>query len=39
MTNFLIKHLIKNADDVKNDQVREAYGTLTSLISILCNAV
>lgn len=39
MTNFLIKRLIKNPDDVKNDQVREAYGTLVSIISILCNAI
>jgi len=37
MTNLLCKLFIKNSDDLKNPEVRRAYGTLASVVGILVN--
>lgn len=37
--NFLIKKFIKNYQDTESQEVREQYGSLVSVISILCNIV
>ena len=39
MTNFLIKHFIPNASDVKSPAVRQRYGVVSSVVGILCNAL
>lgn len=39
MSAFLIKLFIKNRDNVKEPSVREAYGTLGSIVGIVCNLV
>ncbi len=37
MSDLLIKLFIKNADDIKNNAVRDSYGTLGSIVGIVCN--
>lgn len=37
MIKFILKHFVKNYEDVKNPKVREGYGRVASLISIFCN--
>ncbi len=37
MSSLLIKLFIKNSDDVKNNAVRQSYGTLGSIVGIICN--
>ena len=37
MTALLIKLFIKNADDTKSNAVRGSYGTLGSIVGIICN--
>ena len=39
MTNFLIKHFIPNASDVKSPAVRQRYGVVSGGVGILCNAL
>ncbi len=39
MTNILVKTFIKNHDDVKNPIVRQKYGTLSSIVGIVCNII
>lgn len=39
MTNFLIKHSIPNASDVKSPAVRQRYGVVSGVVGILCNAL
>lgn len=39
MTNFLVKHLIKNYEDVDQISVRTAYGVMASIVGILCNVL
>ena len=39
MTNFLIKHFIPNASDVKSPAVRQRYGVGSGVVGILCNAL
>lgn len=39
MTNFLIRKFIKNHDDVRAANVREAYGMLGSIIGIIANII
>lgn len=39
MINFLIKVFIKDYDNVRDSNVREAYGTLGSIVGIIANAV
>jgi len=37
MSSLLIKIFIKNHDDIKNSSVRQSYGTLGSIVGIICN--
>ncbi len=37
MNKFLVKHLIPNYEKTKDSKVRTAYGTLGSIVGILCN--
>ena len=37
MTKFLIQKFIKNPDDINNLKVRRNYGTLSSVVGIICN--
>ena len=37
MSSLLIKLFIKNSDDIKNNAVRQSYGTLGSIVGIICN--
>lgn len=37
MTQWLIRHFIKNPDDVHDNTVRLAYGNLSSITGIVCN--
>ena len=39
MIRFLTQRFIENYDDYKNQKVRQAYGTLCSILSIICNIV
>ncbi len=39
MINLLTKMFIKNKEDIKNDKVRSAYGTLASIFGIVSNLV
>lgn len=37
MTQFLIRHFIKNSSEVKDPAVRTAYGNLASVVGMACN--
>lgn len=37
MTKFLIQKFIKNPDDINNPIIRRNYGTLSSIVGIVCN--
>lgn len=37
MTEFLVKHFVKDCDNVESLSVRTAYGVLSSVVGILCN--
>ncbi|MBO5358512.1 MAG: cation transporter [Clostridia bacterium] len=37
MTRLLTRLFIKNPDDVKNNNTREAYGSLSGVVGIICN--
>lgn len=37
MTDFLVKHFVKNHEQVEEDEVRTEYGTLASGVGIFCN--
>lgn len=39
MTNWLIRHFIKNSEDVRNPAVRQAYGMFSGVTGILCNLI
>ncbi len=39
MTNFLVRKFIKNYNDINNAVVRRNYGTLSSVVGILCNII
>lgn len=39
MTNFLVRKFIKNPEDKNNPKVREKYGTLSSIVGIVCNII
>ena len=39
MFNFIQKTFIRNYDDVTNSEVRERYGTVFSIFSIICNII
>ena len=37
MVNFLIKTFIKNSENTENPKIRQKYGTLSSIVGIICN--
>ena len=37
MTQFIIKHFIPDADNVRDAQVRERYGVVSGIVGLLCN--
>lgn len=37
MSQFLVKLFINNYEDIKNNAVRDSYGTLGSIVGIICN--
>ncbi len=39
MTNFLVKHFVKDHEDVGKMSVRTAYGVLASIVGIFCNVI
>ncbi len=39
MTEFLIKHFVKDYDNVSNVKVREGYGKLSGVVGITCNVL
>lgn len=39
MTKFLVRTFIKNHENVSDTRVREKYGTLSSIVGIVCNIV
>lgn len=39
MVNILIKKFIKNSEDIENPKVRQKYGTLSSIVGIICNII
>ena len=39
MTDFLVKHCIRDYKQVEDAQVRTAYGTLSSIVGIVCNVI
>jgi len=39
MSSLLIKLFVKNPDDIKNNTVRQSYGTLGSIVGIICNLI
>ncbi|MBO5321349.1 MAG: cation transporter [Clostridia bacterium] len=39
MTELIVKLFIKNSDDIKDNTVRKAYGTLGGFVGIICNLI
>ena len=39
MTEFLIRHFVKNYEQTEELEVRTRYGTLASLVGIFCNVL
>lgn len=39
MTEFLVRHFVKDYEDVKEVSVRTAYGVLASMVGIFCNVL
>lgn len=39
LTEFLIKHFVKNSDNYENRKVRESYGKLSGVVGISCNVL
>ncbi len=39
MTDLLLKLFVKNNEDIKNNTVRQGYGTLGSVVGIICNLI
>lgn len=39
VTEFLVKHFIKNNEETKNQQVRQQYGVLGGVVGIICNII
>ncbi|MBP3312307.1 MAG: cation transporter [Butyricicoccus sp.] len=37
MTQFIIRHFIPDADNVRDNQVRERYGVVSGIVGLLCN--
>ena len=39
MTNFLVKHFVKNYENTDDKNVRESYGKISGIVGILCNVL
>lgn len=39
MTDFLIKHFVKDSENISNGRVREGYGRLSGVVGIACNVL
>lgn len=39
MTEFLVKHFVKDSDNVSDPGVRTGYGSLASIVGIICNLI
>ena len=39
MTNFLLRHFVKNSEDTQDPKVRAAYGNLSGIVGIVCNSL
>ena len=39
MTEFLVKHFVKDYEEIEKVSVRTAYGTLASMVGIFCNVI
>lgn len=39
MTEFLVRHFVKNYEDTKSSEVRTLYGLFASVVGIICNLV
>lgn len=39
MTNFLVKHFVKDYEQIDQVSVRTSYGVMTSIVGILCNVL
>ena len=39
MTDFLVRHFVKNPEDTDSLRTRESYGTLSSIVGIICNII
>ena len=39
MTEFLVRHFVKDYEQVEKVSVRTAYGVLASVVGIFCNVV
>ena len=39
MTEFLIRKFIKNPDETEDSKVRQAYGSLSSSVGLVCNII
>ena len=37
MTDYLVKHFVKNSKDIHDPKVRLAYGVLSGITGIICN--
>ena len=37
MTNFLVKHFVRNYQNTEDLEVRTAYGILAGVVGIICN--
>ena len=39
MVDFLVKHFVRDYENVEDGRVRERYGMLSSVVGILCNVI
>ena len=39
MSEFLVKHFVKDYDEIDDNKVRERYGVLSSIVGIICNII
>jgi divalent metal cation (Fe/Co/Zn/Cd) transporter len=39
MTNFIVKHFIKDHDEIDKISVRTSYGLVASIVGIFCNVL
>lgn len=39
MTNFLVRTFVKNPENIDSPETRESYGTLSSIVGVVCNII